>query len=337
MADITVKFLGSIVEKFKDMTGYHARVVSVADLGTITPGTAATSLGKAEDAAHTSGDVGVLALAVRSDTATATAAAGDYVSLITDANGRLYVAGPVTVASGGIASGAVASGAIASGAIASGAVASGAIASGAIASGAVAAGAVVSGAILSGALATGAIVDLPAKGAAAMAASVPVTVATDQPAIPTKGSDFSVQVDLTVDAGAYSIGDAAGAMMTFAGVVSANGKRGIINSITIAPNDAMPAIPFNLWCLKADLATPIAKNAAWVYVAADGPNILGAIPIAANDYIPSQDAWNVATLRGVGLEFTVPATSLYAYLVCTAVTAPVATHLYITIAGEMRD
>ena len=302
MADITVKFLGSIVEKFKDMTGYYARVVSVADLGTITPGTAATSLGKAEDAAHTSGDVGVLALAVRSDTATATAAAGDYVSLITDANGRLYVAGPVTVASGGIASGAVAS-----------------------------------GAILSGALATGAIVDLPAKGAAAMAASVPVTVATDQPAIPTKGSDFSVQVDLTVDAGAYSIGDAAGAMMTFAGVVSANGKRGIINSITIAPNDAMPAIPFNLWCLKADLATPIAKNAAWVYVAADGPNILGAIPIAANDYIPSQDAWNVATLRGVGLEFTVPATSLYAYLVCTAVTAPVATHLYITIAGEMRD
>lgn len=39
-----------------------------------TPGTAAASLGKAEDAAHASGDVGVMLLAVRKDTAAALAA-----------------------------------------------------------------------------------------------------------------------------------------------------------------------------------------------------------------------------------------------------------------------
>lgn len=42
--------------------------VQATTVGTITPGTAATSLGKAEDAGHSSGDVGVMALAVRNDT-----------------------------------------------------------------------------------------------------------------------------------------------------------------------------------------------------------------------------------------------------------------------------
>ena len=99
------------------------------------------------------------------------------------------------------------------------------------------------------------------------------------------GNDFSVTVDLTIDAGAYAIGDALGAAMTFAGLASANGKRAIVNTITLAPNDAMPALALNLWLLKADLATPIAKNAAFVYVAADAPNILGVQPITAADYI----------------------------------------------------
>lgn len=67
-------------------------VSSVTAVGTITPGTAATSLGKAEDAAHTSGDVGVMALAVRNDTAAALAGTtGDYIPLTTDDLGNLRV------------------------------------------------------------------------------------------------------------------------------------------------------------------------------------------------------------------------------------------------------
>lgn len=58
----------------------------------VVPGTAAASLGKAEDAVAGSGDTGVMALAVRADAAAATGANGDYVPLLTDASGRLHIA-----------------------------------------------------------------------------------------------------------------------------------------------------------------------------------------------------------------------------------------------------
>lgn len=62
------------------------------DVTRVIPGTSATHLGKAEDAAHASGDVGVMALAVRADTATALAGTdGDYIPLIVDSAGRLHV------------------------------------------------------------------------------------------------------------------------------------------------------------------------------------------------------------------------------------------------------
>ena len=62
------------------------------DVTRVLPGTTATALGKAEDAAHASGDVGVLALAVRRDTAAVGADVdGDYSTLNVDANGRLHV------------------------------------------------------------------------------------------------------------------------------------------------------------------------------------------------------------------------------------------------------
>lgn len=52
---------------------------NIATIGTsVTPGTGATNLGKAEDAVHSSGDVGVMALYVRQDSQTALAADGDY-------------------------------------------------------------------------------------------------------------------------------------------------------------------------------------------------------------------------------------------------------------------
>jgi hypothetical protein len=56
-------------------------------------GGAKTKLAKAEDAAHSSGDLGLMLLAVRKDTAAALAGTdGDYIPLIVDANGRLHVA-----------------------------------------------------------------------------------------------------------------------------------------------------------------------------------------------------------------------------------------------------
>jgi hypothetical protein len=62
------------------------------DVTSVTPGTTASSLGKAEDAAHSSGDVGVLAMAVRRDAAAVGSDTdGDYSTLNVDASGRLHV------------------------------------------------------------------------------------------------------------------------------------------------------------------------------------------------------------------------------------------------------
>lgn len=72
-----------------------ANNIGDVDVASLIPGTGATNLGKAEDAAHTSGDVGVMALSVRANTAAATSSAdGDYQPLITDTNGRLHVIEP---------------------------------------------------------------------------------------------------------------------------------------------------------------------------------------------------------------------------------------------------
>jgi hypothetical protein len=66
-----------------DVASLPALAAGAAAIGTVgvtavVPGTAATSLGKAEDAVHTSGDVGVMMLGVRSDSGTVSAANGDY-------------------------------------------------------------------------------------------------------------------------------------------------------------------------------------------------------------------------------------------------------------------
>ena len=67
--------------------------VIIGDVNVVSniPGVAATSLGKAEDAAHTSGDTGVMTLAVQRDPVVANGSNNDYVPLISDVSGRLWV------------------------------------------------------------------------------------------------------------------------------------------------------------------------------------------------------------------------------------------------------
>lgn len=59
----------------------------------ISPGAAATNLGKAEDLVHTHGDVGVMALAVRNDAAATSFSStdGDYTPIAVTAKGELFV------------------------------------------------------------------------------------------------------------------------------------------------------------------------------------------------------------------------------------------------------
>lgn len=84
-----------------DVGGVHYQVVKVAhgaaDAATLVSSTSPipstlTNLEKAEDAGHSTGDKGVMLLAVRKDTAAALAGTdADYIPLIVDASGRLHV------------------------------------------------------------------------------------------------------------------------------------------------------------------------------------------------------------------------------------------------------
>lgn len=69
----------------------NLRVTQVSGtLTSVTPGVAATSLGKAEDAVHATGDTGVMMLGVRNDVGTVlTSATGDYSSISTDSSGNI--------------------------------------------------------------------------------------------------------------------------------------------------------------------------------------------------------------------------------------------------------
>ncbi len=179
----------------------------------------------------------------------------------------------------------------------------------------------------------------PVSGTLGVSGTVPVSGTFWQTTQPVKGAGFSATATFVVDVGAYSIGDAAAVMGTLTGAVSANGKRSIINTLTLIPNDAMPAIPFNLWLCNGTLTSTPAKNDVFTIAAADGTVVLGIVPITSADYVPSQTSWNVATLRGVGLEFQAGAatTSVFPCLVCAGTTAPVATSLTLTAYGEYVD
>lgn len=74
------------------------------DITSVIPGTGATNLGKAEDAAHASGDTGVMMLAVQQTADAALAGTtGDYAPLQVDSNGYLKVNIKAGAGSGGTA------------------------------------------------------------------------------------------------------------------------------------------------------------------------------------------------------------------------------------------
>lgn len=145
------------------------------------------------------------------------------------------------------------------------------------------------------------------------------------------GHGLSVQATLTVTNGAYTAQDAVGGLITFAGAVRANGKESILNSLLLA---GLPsAIPFELWLFNADLATPVADNAAFAMVAADQVKLLGVVPITAADYFQAGAAGTYyASIRGIGAQIKAAAatTSIYAYLKHTTTTSPGVTTLYLT-------
>lgn len=153
---------------------------------------------------------------------------------------------------------------------------------------------------------------------------------------PIAGAGASVQVTLTVTNGAYTVGDVVGGLITFAGAVRANGKKSIINSIKLA---GVNAIPYELWFIDADLATPVSDNGVFSLVSGDLSKILAIVPISAADYFAPQNSFNVASIGGVGKQVKAGSltSTIYAYMKATAVTSPGTTTLILTIDFEYLD
>jgi hypothetical protein len=89
----TVTTVGTVTAVTAITNALPAGANNIGDVDILSeiPGTGATNLGKAEDAAHNSGDVGVLALAVRKDDATQiTGAAVENSPISVDAYGAVY-------------------------------------------------------------------------------------------------------------------------------------------------------------------------------------------------------------------------------------------------------
>lgn len=72
-------------------SGTLTTLTTLTGTTTLTPGTGAANLGKAEDAVHGSGDTGVMALGVANTGATSLAANGDYIPHAVDLSGAMYI------------------------------------------------------------------------------------------------------------------------------------------------------------------------------------------------------------------------------------------------------
>ena len=146
---------------------------------------------------------------------------------------------------------------------------------------------------------------------------------------------LSVQKTLTVTNGAYTIGDVVGGLITFTGISAYYTKFAasslLVPSLKLA---GVVAIAYDLWFLNADIATTALDNAAFTLVVADEPKILGVVPITAADYKAGPAAFNIATVRNIGLDMQLAGANLYAYLVATAVTSPGTTTIYLTVDFE---
>lgn len=79
----------TVTYKTRAQTGVS--VSGASDITSIVPGTGATNLGKAEDAAHANGDVGIMVLTRRTDAAaSSTGTDGDYATMNTDSLGHVW-------------------------------------------------------------------------------------------------------------------------------------------------------------------------------------------------------------------------------------------------------
>jgi hypothetical protein len=248
------------------------------------PGTGATDLGKAEDAAHSDGDVGVMALGVRKDTPSALAGTdGDYIPPIFDANGRQYTNPRPGTAAADFAKAEDA-------AHSDGDV---------------------------GVMALGVRQDSLASLAGTDGDYTPPLFDADGRQYVLAGHRRrEVSATPTVDTSAYASGDLIGAKITLANAVQVAAGSGELLSLVLS-DLANQKSDIDVVLFDSDPSTTTFTDQAALDIDdADLVKVIGVISIAAADYVSFVDN-AVATLRDLRLGFKLASgTSLYAALVC---------------------
>jgi len=153
-----------------------------------------------------------------------------------------------------------------------------------------------------------------AAGQAAMAASLPVVIASDQSVVPSC-SVIEITQTPTITAGAYTANDALGGLLTFANAVRAAGGSGVVTKVVIVDYDQERA-PVDL-VLFNQTFTATADNAPFDPSDADLANVIGYVDVAATDYANFTD--NSVAAKSSGLRMPLPVTlvgtSLFGQLV----------------------
>ncbi len=134
-----------------------------------------------------------------------------------------------------------------------------------------------------------------------------------------RGMIYQVSATPTISAASiYASGDAVGGLMTFSNALIPYSKSGLLQSIVIS-DLAKQSGALSLILFKANpSATTFTDNAALDIDDSDIAKVIGAIPIAAADYVALNDS-AFATVRNVGLGLSVDSevSTLYGALITT--------------------
>jgi len=152
---------------------------------------------------------------------------------------------------------------------------------------------------------------LPAAlGQAAMAASLPVVVASDQTAVPVSTDSDMIWQTPTVTAGAYAANDAVGGLLTFANA-AVSGEGGVVKNVLII-DDAGQDAEMELWLFR-ETFTNMADNAPWAPSEADLRKLVAIISTADGAWFAAGTP-SVARIE-VSQEVKLVGTSLFGQLV----------------------
>ena len=122
-----------------------------------------------------------------------------------------------------------------------------------------------------------------------------------------------ITVAPTITAGAYSLNDALGGLLTFANASHGAGESGVVEALRLVDR-AQQRPPLELFLFDQTF-TAMVDNAAWDPSDADLDNCIGHIIIPADAYTDNLDN-SVATVKGIELPYvTVGSYNIYGQLV----------------------